>query len=474
MIKNIFLHDFKILYRNKIFVILLIVMGTFIFSSLKFGQIRYNKILKNISDIELLEKKDFQTFQKDLQKIEKNNGFFNGPKWQNPTNIYTVAREMGSGFAVKKPSPLQILNVGQSDLLPYYYKVSPNKKQALIHESEINNGVLQFLGNFDLFFVTIYLLPLIIIALSFNILSSEKEQGTLKVINISNIKLSKFIFYKLFLRLSIFTGTYWLIVVLFLTTISVEIILSINFLWIFILVNLYFLLWFSLSFLINSFFKSSNYNVSFLVTLWLVTMLLVPSVIQVVTEKLYPMPSRVTLINEKRNALEIIEKEVVKTLEKFIYDHPELSKNSKEISVREYNISKFEKIKKIDNMINPLEKKLEKQLEKQQNIISNFMYLSPALLLQEQANYITGTHTLQYKKFDSNVNNFREILKDFYINISYSKTTFDHELSNKIPRFNTNTNFNNYSNRTLISSVLLLLIMTILMFVIGVKKLNNN
>lgn len=474
MIRKIFLYDFKILHRNRVFIFLLIIMGVFILSSLKFGHSRYVKVLDNISYIENLEKQEFESFQKSLQKIKENNGFFDGPRWENPTNISTVARKMGSDFAIKKPSSLQILNVGQSDLLPYYYKVTPSKKQSLLHETEISNGVLQFLGNFDLFFVTIYLLPLIIIALSFNILSSEKEQGTLKVIQIANISLSKFVFSKLLFRFLVFTLVYWLIVILFLLiTTGTEAIFSANFLWIFALVTLYFLFWFSVSFFINSFFKSSNYNVSVLVTLWLVTMLLVPSVLQVITEKLHPMPSRVTLVNEKRDALEIIESEVAKTLEKFVYDHPEFSKDNSKARVREYNIKRFEKLNKVDSIIVPMEKNLEQQLKNQQNIVSNFMYFSPALLLQEQANYLTGTHTLQYKNFDNSIRLFRETLKKFYTEMAYTKDTFDYEQTTKIPRFNSKDNFLGYPVSTLMASVIIFLLISILMFFIGVKKLKN-
>lgn len=475
MIGKIFLYDFKILHRNKIFILLLIVMGIFILSSLKFGEIRYNKTLKNISYIEDLEKQEFDEFQESLQKIKENNGFFDGPRWENPTNISTVARKMGSDFAIKKPSPLQILNVGQSDLLPYYYKVTPSKKQALIHEAEISNGVLQFLGNFDLFFVTIYLLPLIIIALSFNILSAEREQGTLKVVKIANIALSKFVFSKLLFRFLVFIGIYWLIVILFLLLkTGIQTLFSSSFLWIFVLVTLYFLFWFALSFFVNSFLKSSNYNVSVLVTLWLVTMLLVPSILQVITEKLHPMPSRVALVNQKRDALEIVESEVAKTLEKFVYDHPEFSKDNSKSSVREYNIKRFEKLNKVDSIIIPMEKELEQQLKNQQNVISNFMYLSPALLLQEQANYLTGTHALQYKNFDNSIRLFRETLKSFYTKMAYTQNTFDYEQATKIPRFSPKDNFSSYSLNTLMISIILFLAVNILLLVIGSKKLNLN
>ena len=37
----------------------------------------------------------------------------------------------------------------------------------------------EMVGRFDLAFVTVYLLPLLVLALSYNVLSEEREQGTL-------------------------------------------------------------------------------------------------------------------------------------------------------------------------------------------------------------------------------------------------------------------------------------------------------
>ena len=44
---------------------------------------------------------------------------------------------------------------------------------------EVESPLNLMVGRFDLTFVVIYLLPLLVLALSFNVLSEEREQGTL-------------------------------------------------------------------------------------------------------------------------------------------------------------------------------------------------------------------------------------------------------------------------------------------------------
>ena len=70
--------------------------------------------------------------------------------------------------------------MGQTDLLPYCYDVSiQTNESSFLQNGEIENPLNLLVGRFDLAFVVVYLLPLLILALSFNVLSGEREQGTL-------------------------------------------------------------------------------------------------------------------------------------------------------------------------------------------------------------------------------------------------------------------------------------------------------
>ena len=77
-------------------------------------------------------------------------------------------------FAVHQPSPWASLALGQRDVNPYYLKLRLLGLQGQLYASENVNPTKALTGNFDLAFVVVYLVPLLIIALGFNILSSER------------------------------------------------------------------------------------------------------------------------------------------------------------------------------------------------------------------------------------------------------------------------------------------------------------
>ena len=97
----------------------------------------------------------------------------------NPRNPDAVGRTLGARYAVMPPTPLAALAVGQSDLLPYYFKVTTDAKETVLAAAELENPQRLLAGRFDLAFVLIYLYPLLILALTYNLLSAEKEQGPL-------------------------------------------------------------------------------------------------------------------------------------------------------------------------------------------------------------------------------------------------------------------------------------------------------
>jgi ABC-2 type transport system permease protein len=83
-------------------------------------------------------------------------------------------------------SPLAVLAIGQSDLMPNSYKVGLdgrlewNARNRVAQQLE--NPLLLKSGRFDLAFVILYIYPLLILAVSYNMISSEKETGTLHML----------------------------------------------------------------------------------------------------------------------------------------------------------------------------------------------------------------------------------------------------------------------------------------------------
>jgi ABC-2 type transport system permease protein len=113
----------------------------------------------------------------------------------------------GARVAALPPGPLAALAVGQSDLLPYHYHVSvQSNDQTLLQNGELENPLNLMVGRFDLAFVLVYVLPLIVLAVSYNVLSAEKEQGTLALTLSQPVRLAEIVAGKVAFRAAVVLG----------------------------------------------------------------------------------------------------------------------------------------------------------------------------------------------------------------------------------------------------------------------------
>lgn len=77
------------------------------------------------------------------------------------------------------PSQAAFLAIGLRDTAPYVLRVRALALQAQLHEGEVFNPELALAGRFDFAFVLVYLAPLILIALLYDLISGERAAGRL-------------------------------------------------------------------------------------------------------------------------------------------------------------------------------------------------------------------------------------------------------------------------------------------------------
>jgi ABC-2 type transport system permease protein len=80
------------------------------------------------------------------------------------------------------PSPAAFLAQGLRDVTPHVLRVRALALQSQLHEGETSNPELTLAGRFDMAFVAVYLLPLFLIALLYDLASSERQSGRLRML----------------------------------------------------------------------------------------------------------------------------------------------------------------------------------------------------------------------------------------------------------------------------------------------------
>lgn len=96
-----------------------------------------------------------------------------------PRNAIYVGRGQGAAVAYLPDAALAPAAVGLSDLYPQVLKVSAGGKDSFLFLDDIENPSHLLCGSFDLAFVVVYVLPLLILATGYDVLSGERERGTL-------------------------------------------------------------------------------------------------------------------------------------------------------------------------------------------------------------------------------------------------------------------------------------------------------
>lgn len=103
------------------------------------------------------------------------------PYWQDPSDAAGYMRYGLAAYAVKPPSPLAGIAIGQSRLLPFYIKTDLDYVAPPAAAFDFINPRILSLGDFDLSFVLVYVLPMALIAIGASRLAAERDSGALRL-----------------------------------------------------------------------------------------------------------------------------------------------------------------------------------------------------------------------------------------------------------------------------------------------------
>ncbi len=352
--------------------------------------------------------------QKDLDDFEagrkKPRGFLD------PRSPAAIGATSGVPYAGMPPAPLAVFSIGQSDIYPYYFKLGLLSKQTVLSNNEIENPLNLLSGRFDVAFTIVYLMPLLILALTYNLVSEEKENQTLAMALSQPVRLSTLMGQKILFRAGL------LFVVLVVYSLSAAFVSGSltergapeRFLLWTGAVIAYGAFWFALALAVNALGKSSATNALILSATWLALVLVIPSAINGIAEALYPVPSRVEMIQAMREASRTVTNQGSTLLAKYFEDHPEMAPavtgaNAEDASSITYQIQI-----KVDAITRPVLDHFDDQITRQQAFTDRFRILSPAILTQLALNDISGTGIARYRHFVAGADQFLTAWKNYF------------------------------------------------------------
>jgi ABC-2 type transport system permease protein len=358
------------------------------------------------------------------------------PVWQNPQRLNVIGQR-AARLAAFEPQTLALISTGQSDLFTHMVKPRLYGEAISLGFSELSNPVQLLFGSFDLAFVCIYLLPLLILAFSYNVLSAEKESGTLRLTLAQPIPVTQWLFNKMLLRFVV-------LAVILILAFSVSLIIAgvglaqefSSVAKIILALLAYMLFWFGLSFLVNLRGRSSGSNAVVLVSLWVLIVLLIPAMISQSANNLYPVPSRVGMISELRYAEAEAQKNANQILESYYRDHPELARTDTTTQeLYPFWLGYFASQDEIRKAVEPILSEYESKLQAQQQTVDRLRILSPAILLQNVFNETAGTSSRHYNSYRQQVVAFATSWRNFFLPRMFRNELMKKEWMDELPKF---------------------------------------
>lgn len=219
------------------------------------------------------------------------------------------------------PSPLAFAALGMRDVSPYILRVRALGLEAQLYDGEAFNPELALPGRFDFAFVLVYLVPLFVIALFHDLVSSEREAGRLRMLQSLPGRGGRLWLRRVGLRFGLIYGA---LVLPLLVGALLSDVAPLAVLAILLLVAGYLAFWITLTLLVGRMAWSSVANAATLAGIWLVLTLVLPTIAHVAINQAIPVGQGVELTLAQREAVNRawdIPRE--DTMDRFYASHPE-------------------------------------------------------------------------------------------------------------------------------------------------------
>jgi ABC-2 type transport system permease protein len=198
-----------------------------------------------------------------------------------------------------EPSSWAPVSIGQRDVQPFNLKVRLLALHGQLYDGDLVNPLLAAFGNFDLAFVLVLLTPLFLIALCYDVWSSEREHGTSWMLIRSQPTNS---FRVLLLKLAV-RGTAVLVISVaasLAAAVLLKLTVDVRLFHVVLLIVLYTAAWTGIAGTVVGMGRSSDFNLITLVGLWMFFALLAPAIANVVVAIRYPLPEALELTVRQR------------------------------------------------------------------------------------------------------------------------------------------------------------------------------
>ena len=388
MVRFLARHEWRLLTANAVVQLVLLVFGTALLAAAMLGVSRIQR-----------DQRTFETFTGRAHQHRVR-----------PPSLRADAIANDAGWlALLPPAPLGALAVGQSDVYPSYIKVTARNLDSLVTGDQIEHPLAVASGHLDVAFVVLFLYPLLIFAVSFDLTATERDRGTLRMVLAQPVRLRDLVAGKMLARALLLSVP----VVLIPAIVSIgHATMSAMLIWT-AAVLAYGSVWHGIALVINARGWSAAANALVLAGLWLIFSVVGPATINLVIAVAYPMPSRVEAAVQARAATRDATVQGSRELGQFLQDHPTSANIGRE-GMRQFAALQAARDRQVADRLQAVEAAFDAQLRRQRRLASWLSVLSPTMVAQQVLLESAGTSASRFEYFEQSAAAFQVQWKTYF------------------------------------------------------------
>ena len=408
--------------------------------SLHNGRVRLNERVAAIKDSQRDESERIASLTTLLGRIERGETKPPDAPFRDPRNAIYVGRGQAATVAYLPDAPLAATAIGLSDLYPHSFKVTAGSQDSFLFVDELANPTHLLSGSFDLAFVIVSLYPLLLLALSYNVLSGEHEQGTLAITLASSAPLMTVLTGKLLVRVggvivAAIVGVWLQLIVMGASIGTRDGLIALALLTLAIV--LYGLFWIALALLVNSLRRDSAFNAVALVMTWVLMLLVAPAAMNATAQVLHPAPARAEMLLAVRNAAIDTERDRDATEARYREEHRNISDQTADApKVDDRTQRTLAVTLAADARADTVLANHEAQVQAQRRLSDRLAFLVPPALVNDAIAELAGNGHTRWDEYLARINQFHTHWQTFFVERARRDgilTTADYE---SFPRFN--------------------------------------
>jgi ABC-2 type transport system permease protein len=347
-----------------------------------------------------------------------------------PRSAWGLGRYQGARLAIE-PAPLVGLAVGQSDLAPATYHVTTGAAAAQAPEGRPASPFRLLVGGLDAAFVVLYLLPLLLLVVTFDLLAADRERGTLRLLMAGPLRLPALAGARALVR-----GGLVLAAAVILLTLAFALTGegAARFVLFILATVLYGAFWIALAVAVNARGWPSATNAAVLAGAWLVLVVVVPALVHTAAGALYPPPSRAAYVAAQRTANAEGLRESRQAMARFLDNHPDLAA-APVGDEPSYPMAAAARDQAVADALAPIEAADRERRERRAAFTGVLRFLSPTLLTHDALLEAAGTGRGRQRHVEAQVAAFRARWTEHFLGRYFTNNVFRAVDYAAIPQF---------------------------------------